>query len=152
MVKVGTKRQENCLLTIEHHVAEDWNAQSDVNYILNTQVRVQRNAKTTIIIFGLYKSGCTIFGHKDAQYYCRKSVEQLESMVSLFMHVCAQHTTSRTLFVARRVPCSGGISHTDKCKLYTIYSRMNLCNRWLSNYITNTVLTIHFYSCEINIV
>ena len=94
MVKVGTKRQENCLLTIEHHVAEDWNAQSDVNYILNTQVRVQRNAKTTIIIFGLYKSGCTIFGHKDVQYYCRKSVEQLESMVSLFMHVCAQHTTS----------------------------------------------------------
>jgi len=70
------QRKENCLLTTGLCVADESHAS-----------RVQRIAKTIVSRFGLYKSGCTEGGHKDAKYYCRMSVEQLESMVNLFMHV-----------------------------------------------------------------
>ena len=76
MIKVGVQSQENCLLTTGLCVADE-----------STARRVQRIAKTIVSRFGLYTSGCTVFGHKEAQYYCRMSVEQLESMVNLFMHV-----------------------------------------------------------------
>ena len=82
MIKVGVQSQENCMLTTGLCVADE-----------STARRVQRIAKTIVSRFGLYKSGCTVFGHKDAKYYCRMSVERLELVVSLFMHVCAQHTT-----------------------------------------------------------
>ena len=59
MVIVGAQRKENCLLTTGLCVADESHAS-----------RVQRIAKIIVSRFGLYTSGCTEGGHKDAQYYC----------------------------------------------------------------------------------
>ena len=59
MVIVGAQRKENCLLTTGLCEADESNLS-----------RVQRIVKTIFSRFGLYKSGCTEGGHKDAQYYC----------------------------------------------------------------------------------